>query len=213
MMAAADKFIIYDNIQFTKKGWIHRNRFLLNGQDELFSLSLKKDSDYKNVCDRKLSDDFDEMKVLRQIKEAYRKAPQFEVVYPIIERIFLYQSQNLFDFIYHSVISVREYLNISTPLIISSSIPIDHDLRSQDKVLAICKELGATTYINPIGGVNLYDKKIFQSNEIVLKFMKTDEIEYPQFGNHFLPHLSILDVMMFNDKQKITTFLEIYKYI
>lgn len=208
MMAEADAFVIYDNIQFTKKGWIHRNRFLMNGTDSLFTLPLKKDSDYKNVCERFLADDFDREKLLRQIKELYRKATQFDAAYPVMEQIVQNSSQNLFDYIYASIIAVREYLGISSQLVISSTLPIDHSLKSQDKVIAICKAMDATTYINPIGGLELYDKQTFASNGIDLKFMKTGSIAYPQFGNDFIPHLSILDVMMFNTPAEIHKHLK-----
>ena len=46
LIEAADVFVVYDNIKYTKKGWINRNRMLRNGSDMVFSLPLKKDSDF-----------------------------------------------------------------------------------------------------------------------------------------------------------------------
>jgi NADPH-dependent glutamate synthase beta subunit-like oxidoreductase len=58
LIATVDRFIVYDNIKYTKKGWINRNRFLQNGKDATFSLPLKKDSDSLDICERELAADF-----------------------------------------------------------------------------------------------------------------------------------------------------------
>ena len=83
LIAAADLFIIYDNIKYTKKGWINRNRMLLNGTDKLFSLPLKKDSDFLDIVGREISQDFNPDKLLNQFKGAYIGAPYFVEVYPL----------------------------------------------------------------------------------------------------------------------------------
>ena len=87
LINAVDKFVIYDNIQFTKRGWIRRNRILMNGEDKMISLPIKKDSDYLDVNKRYLSDTFnkDKSKIISQIKTAYSKAPEFDKVFPLIE--------------------------------------------------------------------------------------------------------------------------------
>ena len=72
LIAAVDQFIVYDNIKYTKKGWINRNRMLQNGKDVMFSLPLKSDSDFLDVCERELAADFNRDKLLNQLKGAYR---------------------------------------------------------------------------------------------------------------------------------------------
>jgi hypothetical protein len=104
-------------------------------------------------------------------------------------------------------------LNITTPIVVSSSIDIDHSLKSQNKVLSICNNQNANTYINSIGGVDLYDKTVFKNNNIDLKFIKSNSIIYEQFNNQFIPWLSIIDVMMFNSKEKIQEYLNNYTLI
>jgi hypothetical protein len=103
-----------------------------------------------------------------------------------------------------------QYLNIETNLVISSSISINHQLKSDEKVMAICKERGAGIYINPIGGVNLYDKEHFKQNNLELQFQKSNSITYKQFNNEFVPWLSIIDVMMFNNEDQIKSALSNY---
>jgi hypothetical protein len=198
LIAAVDTFILYDSIKYTKKGWINRNRMLMNGTDAMFSLPLKKGSDSLNVVERELATDFDPTKLLNQFKGAYGRAPHFELTYPVLEQIVRHEDANLFRYIHNSIVRLSEYLGIKTEIRISSEITIDHELKSQDKVLALCKAVGADTYINTIGGVELYAKDDFRIQGIDLQFIKARPFEYEQFGAPFVPWLSIVDVLMFN---------------
>lgn len=209
LMNAVDEFVVYDNIEFSKKGWINRNRILVNGRDAWITLPLKKDSDYLDVRERYLADTWPEqrMKLLNRIRESYRKATQFECVFPVLEKSILYENLNLFCFIYHALLLIKEYLDIETAFIVSSDILVDYDLKSEDKVLAICKARHADMYVNPVGGMDLYSKEKFKANGIDLHFLKANDFQYPQFNNVFVPWLSIIDVMMFNSKEKIKKYL------
>ncbi len=201
LIAAVDLFVVYDNIQYTKGGWINRNRLCRNGETVTFSLPLKKASDYLDVRERELAGDFKREKLLNQIKEAYRRAGQFAAVFPVIERIVGFEDGNLFRFLRHSIDCVCDYLDISTEIRISSSIDIDHGLKGQDKVLALCRAVGADLYVNAIGGMDLYSKDAFRAEGIELQFIRAKPYEYPQSeqtDRAFLPSLSILDVMMCN---------------
>ena len=106
---------------------------------------------------------------------------------------------------------MTQFLQIDTKIIISSAIDIDHALKSQDKVLAICKNLNADIYINAIGGQNLYVPEVFRNMGIELRFIKTNPIEYKQFDNEFVPWLSIIDVMMFNSQEERKNMLYFYE--
>lgn len=213
LIRSVDEFVIYDNIEYTKKGWINRNRILMNGKDRLITLPIKKDSDFLNVVDRQISTDWNKerVKLLNQIKSSYNKATYFNEVFPILQNIIMNNKDNLFDFIFDSIISLNKYLDIKTKMVISSSLSIDHNLKSKYKVIEICKNLKADVYINSIGGVELYDKKEFQSNYIKLNFLKSKPIVYKQFNNDFIQWLSIIDVMMFNSKSKIDEYLNSYE--
>jgi hypothetical protein len=215
LINSVDKFIIYDNIQYTKKGWINRNRILVNKKDQLITLPIKKDSDYLNVVERELSKswEIDKNKMLNVIKSSYNKAPYFQDTFELISKCLNNPETNLFKFIYDSIVSINNYLEIKTPIIISSTVDMDHTLKSQDKVLSLCKKQNADTYINSIGGVELYDKETFKKNNIELNFIKSNPIQYKQFNNEFTSWLSIIDVMMFNSKQQIKEYLNNYTLI
>jgi hypothetical protein len=155
----------------------------------------------------------DREKLLNKIKELYKKAPQYAKVSPLINDIFSLNENNLFTFILNSLKSICTFLEIKTDIISSSSLTINHSLKSQDKVIAICKNVEACDYINPIGGIELYSKKHFVENDIQLNFLKSKKIEYQQFDNEFIPWLSILDVMMFNSRNEIKQMLNQYLLI
>src|SRR5437016_10802468 len=86
LIHSVDLFIIYDNIKYTKKGWINRNRFLRNGAEVVFTVPLRKDSDFLNVKDRTVAGDFGRGKLVNQLREAYRRAPHFDHAFPVVER-------------------------------------------------------------------------------------------------------------------------------
>lgn len=215
LINAVDTFVVYDNIQFSKSGWFHRNNILLNGKKTLFSIPLKKDSDNLDVVERFVSDEAQKQinKILGQIQNSYNKAPYFKDIFPLVQSIFMYDEKNLFKYIYNSIIEVCDYLDIKTQIVISSTIDIDHSLKSQDKVIALNKALGSSQYINPIGGTELYDIDTFQNENIQVNFLESEVPEYIQFDSEFIPYLSIIDILMFNTKEEVKDMLEKYKLL
>jgi len=202
-----DEFVVYNNIKYTKKGWINRNRYLCGHESRYFTLQLENDSDSLDIRERTIAVTFSKNKILNQIRAAYQSAPCFDESYELLERIMECKDRNLFGFIFNSLSLTANHIGIKTKLTISSRIGIDHTLKSEKRVISICKALGARKYINPIGGINLYDGNEFLSNGIELNFLKTDLIEYNQNNGAFVPSLSILDVLMFNGRENIKKFL------
>lgn len=200
LINAVDVFVIYDNIQFSKKGWFHRNRMLQNGADTFFTIPLKSDSDYLDVNRRFIAESWkqgEKEKLSRKFKENYKKAPFFEQNWPLFEGILNQEETNLFEFNYLSLKKICEALGIQTLLEISSNLEIDHSLKGQEKVIAICQKLHGQHYINPIGGIELYEPSAFKAKAIELSFLKSKLTPYQQFGANFVPALSILDLFMF----------------
>lgn len=213
LINAVDKFVLYDDIEYTKKGWINRNRILVNGKDAYISLPLLNASDFLPVKERHLAITWEteKKKTLNKIKETYRKAPFFKETYALIEKCLEFKNTNLFDFIFNSLKDLLEFLNIQTPIIISSGFSLATELKSEKKVIEICKLTNASHYINPIGGISLYSKESFKQHGLQLSFLQSEEIQYAQFNHDFVPWLSIIDVMMFNSIENIDAFLKKYK--
>ena len=212
LIKAVDKYVIYDDVNFIKRGWINRNNILLNGQSFLFTLNLLEASQNKLINETFVSDD--QSKLLKTLHTAYKKAPRFSSVFPIVEKIFGYEDKNLARFVGNSLTQIAGYLQFDTEFIYSSDIKEkNHSLKSQDKILNICTVMGATQYINAIGGMELYSKERFAECDIKLSFLKSQPIEYKQFNNSFVPWLSILDVLMFNSVEETNRLLEQYELI
>ncbi|MFY8003719.1 MAG: WbqC family protein [Chitinophagaceae bacterium] len=206
LLNAVDKFVIYDDVSFIKQGWINRNNILLNDNPYLFSIPVKSISSNSTIRETIVSDkpykwDY---KLLTTIKYAYSKAPFFAKVYPMVDYLFRKAiNQSVSVVATNSIMMVSEYLNIQTNVVNSSIIYKNNYLHGEERVIDICSKEKATQYINPIGGISLYNKQSFQQNSIQLNFLKTDFTIYKQFENKFQPGLSILDVLMFNDPSEI----------
>src|SRR5471030_3021772 len=210
LINSVDQFIIYDDVQYIKSGWINRNKMLVNNNATNFILSIKNDSYNLNINERYFSDNLEReiKKLLKGIEIAYKKAPYFNQVIPLIIKIFDYDTnQNISNFIFSSLKIVSNYIGIQTEFIKSSKIEKYKELKGQTKIIDIVKRVKGDTYINSIGGVELYSKDIFKENDIKLKFIKSNHIEYKQFNERFIPNLSILDVLMFNSTEKIKEFI------
>jgi hypothetical protein len=208
LLAAVDEFVVYDNIEYTKKGWINRNRLLDQGRDVTFTVPIASASDYLDVRERHVAESYEPKKLINRFAAAYRKAPHVDRTMPLVEDVLAFGDRNLFGFLHHSLQRTMLHLGIDTALRVSSTVSIDHGLRGQEKVLAFCKALAAETYINPIGGLDLYSRSDFANHDIALQFLKTTAPEYPQQGQPFVPALSIIDVLMHVDLDEVRSWLE-----
>src|SRR5689334_5504655 len=109
LIAAVDLFVVYDNIKYTKKGWINRNRMLQNGRDVMFSVPLKAASDSLDICNRALAADFNRERLLNQFNGAYRHAPYYRQTLPLLEEVVRHEESNLFSFLHHSIVSTCKH--------------------------------------------------------------------------------------------------------
>lgn len=203
-----DTFLIYDDIEYTKKGWINRNRFQQNGEIRTFSLNLKSASDYLQIRERELAGDFDRLKMLRSIEAAYRKVPHFEEMTNFLQPIIAFESNNLFLYLENSIRMACQYLGITSKVIKTSELKIEANLRGQERVLRLCDLLGAKQYVNPIGGLDLYDRASFKDRGIELKFIKSRLSPYSQGNSGFVPALSIVDQIAYCGFEQMKSVLE-----
>ncbi|OCL85274.1 WbqC-like protein family protein [Aliarcobacter thereius] len=211
LINAVDTFVIYDDVNFIKKGYINRNSILIAGKQQQITLELIGASQNKLINEVEVGNN--SKKLLKTIEMTYKKAPFFNEVFSLIKKVLNQKEKNLAKFIGYSLSLISTYLNISTKFIYSSDIEKNNTLKSQDKILDICKKLKATSYINSIGGQELYNKKIFKENGIKLSFLESRLIDYKQFQNDFIPYLSIVDILMFNSKDEIKNMLNRYELV
>ncbi len=199
LLKAVDVFVLYDNIKYTKKGWINRNRILSQGKVETISLPLTKSSDFNQIFQKNLVPNYIEEleKLKRKVIGAYGKAPCFEAGINLYESATPLHTNNLFEFLLISIKAIAQILGIKTQIIPSSELLVNHELKGQDRVIDICKNLKADTYINPPGGISLYSHLEFQLQGLELRFISPNILQYQQFySSDFTENLSILDVVM-----------------
>lgn len=214
LINAVDVYVVYDDVNYIQRGWVNRNRILINGQPKYINVPLLKASQNKRINEISVDHDITLLKKnLRRIEEAYRKAPYFSEVYPIFEKIVRCKEDTLALYNLNAIKIINQYLDIRTQLILSSDLKKNNDLKGSEKIVSICCLLGATEYYNAIGGQNLYTYDKFEEKGIKLKFLKAGNIMYNQFSNNFCDNLSIIDVMMFNDKMQIKKMLQNYTLI
>lgn len=209
-----DKYVIYDDVNFIKGGWINRNRILMNNDAKIFSIQMKGASPNKLINEVEVSDNMLwKKKLIKMIENCYIKSPYFNNIFPIICDIINYNEANLAKYIENSIRVICNYLDIDTEIILSSSLSKNNELKAQDKVIDICKSLNAKEYYNAIGGQKLYSYKVFKENNIDLKFLVTEDIKYSQYNNNFVENLSIIDVLMFNSKEQVIEIINMCKLI
>ncbi len=214
LINAADKFVIYDDVTFIKQGWINRNNILLNGKALLFTVPLKDASSYKQIRETEISVNIKwTSKLLKTFEQAYKKAPYYTEIIELIEDAISAEEKLIAAIALKSVKVVCSYLGIETSIVETSSNYSNNHLQSQARVIDICKKEKAIEYLNPIGGLQLYSKDVFNREHIKLSFIKPKPINYQQFNNEFVPWLSIIDIMMFNSPNEIKAMLNQYELV
>ena len=197
LIAAVDVFVIFDDVNYINKGWINRNNILANGRAQPINLALGNRS--QNLLINQIDVLDTGVKLLKTLAQNYGKARQFQIEYPMLEAVIQYPDRNLGNYLAHLLKKVCIAMGIKTPMVRSSDLLKDNALKGQERIVAICKQLQATHYINPAGGKDLYQREVFSQHALELSFLQTRAVSYPQFGLPFVPHLSIIDVLMFND--------------
>jgi len=212
LVKAADKFIFYDDVNYIKNGWINRNRILLKGEAHYITVNQKGASPNKHINEIEIIDNRNKLR--KTIISAYNKAPYFKDAWPLIEKIIEFQTNKISELAEYSVIQTCKYLGINTKFEFSSKdYRQTSNLKLEKRLIAICNINKASEYINPIGGIELYEKKTFFKEGINLSFLKTGSITYRQFNNAFIENLSIIDVIMFNSKERINPMLDCFNLL
>ncbi len=217
LVEAADRFILADEVQYIRHGWVNRNRVQKeNGECTYIIAPVQKHSlktPIKNIevvpgkCWKK--------EILKKLESYKSKAPFYKQVYSFVQGCFEFESVSITLLNQHFLTQTCRYIGIEKEIELQSELDVDYSKveNKTDRVLQLCFQLGADTYINLPGGTALYDKNFFSSNGIDLKFIKPNLRPYQQFSATFEPALSIIDVMMFNEPGKIKEMVKDYQLL
>lgn len=210
LIHAVDVFVIYDDVNYIKGGWINRNYILERGARALFTLETNGAS--SNQLINQISVGKNAEKLIKTLRQNYIKAPYFDATMNLLTELLMNDEDNLARFVSNTIRRICSYLMIETQLMISSEVFSNTKLRNAERVLDICNQLKTDIYINASGGISLYRKDEFANKGIKLLFIKTEPVVYTQFANGFVPNLSIIDLLMFNPIERIQGFLKMYEF-
>ena len=204
LMRAVDKFVVLDDVTYIKGGWINRNRILANRKVLLFTVPIAAASSNKLIQDLEIAEHRNwRDKLLKTIVLAYKKAPCYETVYPLLEGIVRYPGRLLADYIVNSLTHLHRHLGLMAELVTTSLQYRNHNLKGQERFLDICHRENAREYINAPGGAALYSATDFSEAGITLRFLQPRTIRYRQFDDGFVAGLSIINVLMFNPLEQV----------
>ncbi|CAN7438113.1 WbqC family protein [Pseudoduganella sp. LjRoot289] len=197
LMAAVDRFVLLDDVNFINRGWINRNRILVGGREHLITIPLRGASQNQRINQIALGEETPwRAKLLKTIEQAYRKAAFYEETMPLVRDMLACPETELAPYLHASLAALHAWLDLSCRIVPSSAIYGDTGLKGAERIRDICVQEQAAIYINPPGGKDLYAPADFSALGIELRFLKPRLDEYGQCGAPFTPGLSIIDVLM-----------------
>lgn len=201
---AVDHFVFFDDVAFIKKGHIHRNSLLLNGQAHAFTVPVRQVSQNRTIAEHEYTGEWQGL--LNLLKAAYRAAPHFKAAYALVENVALHPDENVARKNALAMQRVFAYLGLAQTWSFSSAWP-GQGLKAQGRILDIAQRLQARCYVNPAGGRALYATEAFASAGVALRFIKTLPLGYAQGTADFVPNLSMIDLLMHCAPAQIVSLL------
>jgi hypothetical protein len=194
----SETHVILDHVNFKKRSWISRNRILNNSKINYINIPIENPSQNRKINLTRISNTSKwQDDLIKKIIFSYGKTKNFEEVFPILQKIILFKTNSLSDYLYQNISELCKFLRIETKLIISSKLKNDKILKNKDLIISIIKQRKFKNYINLSGGIDLYEKKYFKKNNINIDFIKNKVTNYTQHKNkRFIENMSIIDVLM-----------------
>ncbi|MES2567382.1 MAG: WbqC family protein [Bacteroidota bacterium] len=218
LIKQSDEFILFDTVQIIRHGWIERNRILKQNEGWLYiQVPLEKHSREILIKDVKISNETDwKKKIISQLTIYKKIAPHYYKVLNLLNEIFCTEYISIVQLNKILLEKICAYLGFPKTLSVFSEMNLEIETAKMpdEWALNICKKLGENvTYINPIGGLDFFDRQKYSSNNIQIYFQKMYLETYNQKRNTFEVGLSIIDVMMFNSVDEINVMLDKFELI
>ncbi|WP_198120664.1 WbqC family protein [Massilia rhizosphaerae] len=212
LIKATDRFILFDDVQFIRHGWIERNRILKPEEGwQYVAVPLEKFEFGAKIKDVKIRNAEDwKGKLLRQLQHYKKRSPFYADTVAVIERSLQVDTDSITHLNANVLRETCKYIGVNLQLDIFSEmqLAIDPVTHPGEWALHITKALGGTEYVNPTGGVEIFKPEQFQDAQIKLKFLGNNLEPYSQRRGTFETGLSIIDVMMFNSPERIRELLD-----
>jgi hypothetical protein len=192
LFAASDLFVIYDCVQFPRRGWVHRNTMpAADGRECWLTLPLAKMPRDVRIRDLSFSADAEAILQERMRRIPLLAAPR-EPAPELLESLKRVVGAPV-DYLERLLREIVSSLGLRWHTIRSSSLDVPDSFHGQDRILEIARRLGATRYINAPGGRALYEPERFAAAGIELRFLD----HYPG------PSSSILQRLLQEDRQSL----------
>tara|TARA_Y100000590_G_scaffold440912_1_gene566906 strand:- start:434 stop:1150 length:717 start_codon:yes stop_codon:yes gene_type:complete len=218
LMNVVDKWVVFDNIQYIRHGWVNRNRILspnLEKEWQYILIPLDKHAKEALIYDIKIiNSNRWKDEIIGKLSYYKRiRAPYYYQIIDLVQKCFDNDINNLLELNIIILKNIADYLDINFNYSISSKEKFDYTnvTGPGDWALEISKQMNASLYINPIGGEKIFNRNKFENSDIEIKFIKPNIIEYKQSKRKYVPWLSIVDVLMFNSIDTIIKMLSLYK--
>ena len=202
-MSHSDKFVLLDDVQYTRRDWRNRNKVRVKEgwtwltvpvlQKNLFTQSLLETRIDNSVSWRR--------KHLQSLRQHYCKAPFFENYFPRCEKLYAKDWTFLFDLCLETIHLLKEELGIDTPLLRSSEMKTCGV--KTERLLSICRELGATHYLSGEAASDYISEKDFTDQSVEVEYQHYEHPVYPQRYPGFVPHLSAIDLLFNCGKESL----------
>lgn len=209
LMAAVDRFMLLDDVNFIKRGWVNRNRILVQGKEHIFTLPVTAASQNRRINDLALHEyPRWRSRFFNTLQRAYARSDHFASAMDILDYALPQEAESLQEVLGHSLISISRTLGIDTEIICTSQVDPEPQQRGSERILALCRENATREYLNlPGAGRDLYDPADFATAGIRLRFLQPVIQAYPQQAETFVPRLSLVDIIMNNSIDEIQTLL------
>lgn len=214
-----DKWIVFDDTQYISKGWINRNRILhpdFEKEWQYLTIPVKKHSRESKINVIEINESIEWRKeILGKLTHYRKKAPFYDETIDFINHCLEYENSNLSQWLVHTLSLTCDFLRIPFNYSVYSemNIKIDKAEHPGQWALRISDEINADEYINPPSGYRIFKENEFLEKSIELRFLEPNLTPYIQRRGTFITGLSIIDVMMWNDRDEINEILFDYELL
>jgi hypothetical protein len=214
LIKSVDKFIILDDVNFIKGGWINRNIIADKNISQWLTIPLDGASPNKLINEIDIvQNEFWKSKMIKTIKQIYGKNHNNGFDLSIIINFIEQANGNLSKYLSKTIGDLCNILNIKTDIINITDFPKSYELNAQERIISICKKTEASVYVNLPGGKKLYDTLRFQSDNIELRFIEPKvPVGLISSGLNNSIKVSIIDLILRNSSESIAEALDSYQF-
>jgi hypothetical protein len=211
LIEECDQWIVFDIAQYSRKSWINRNRILNREKGWAYlSVPVRKTGLDTAIKDAPINTDSDWRKAIFDKLRIYeQEAPGYGRTMGLLESVLSEEFVSIADLNVSGLRKTCDLLGVTTPISIVSdmNLALPDDCAPGEWALEICLQVGASRYINPAGGKDIFDEVLYREKGINLEFHEHIEMKYANGSFEFVPDLSVIDYLMWNDDEQLSAWL------